>query len=1040
MRFTDVFIKRPVLAVSISFLIALLGLQAIFKMQVREYPEMTNTVVTVTTSYYGASADLIQGFITQPLEQAVAQADNIDYMTSSSVLGSSTITVNMKLNTDPNAALSDILAKTNSVRSQLPKEAEDPTVTMSTGSTTAVLYIGFTSDELVSSQITDYLERVINPQLFTVNGVSKVDLYGGMKYALRVWLDPSKMAAVNLTATDVMSVLDANNYQSATGQATGEFVLYNGSADTQVSNTEELENLVVKSGEGEIIRLSDIAKVSLEKSHDIYRASANGKEAVVAAINAAPSANPINIAADVLELLPQLEKNLPSNISMNIMYDSTIAINESIQEVIKTILEAALIVLVVITLFLGSFRAVLIPIVTIPLSLIGVAMVMQAMGFSWNLMTLLAMVLAIGLVVDDAIVVLENVDRHIKLGESPFRAAIIGTREIAVPVIAMTLTLGAVYAPIAMMGGITGSLFKEFALTLAGAVFVSGIVALTLSPMMCSKMLKAHAEPSKFEQKVHSVLDGMTNRYERMLGAVMQHRPVFIGFAIIVFASLPLLFKFIPSELAPSEDKGVIMLMGTAPSNANLDYMQNTMNDVNSLLSDQPEVAYAQVFTGVPNANQAFGIASMVPWSEREASQSEVANRVGNLVKDVPGMAVTAFQMPELPGAGSGLPVQFVITTPNSFESLFQITTEILAEVSTNPLFVYSDLDLNYDSATMKIHIDKDKAGAYGVTMQDIGITLGTMMSDGYVNRIDLNGRSYEVIPQVERKFRLNPESMNNYYVRGADGKAIPLGSLITIDVVAEPRSLPHFNQLNSATIGAVPAPGAAMGDAINWFEDIAATKLPSGYNHDYMGEARQYVTEGSALYATFGLALAIIFLVLAIQFESLKDPLVIMVSVPLAICGALIALAWGAATMNIYSQVGLITLVGLITKHGILICEVAKEEQLHNGKTRIEAVMEAAKVRLRPILMTTAAMIAGLIPLMYATGAGAAQRFSIGIVIVAGLAIGTLFTLFVLPVIYSYLAEKHKPLPIFVEDKDLEKLARVDEAKAAHRELADNK
>ncbi|TKF23591.1 multidrug efflux RND transporter permease subunit [Vibrio genomosp. F6] len=1039
MRFTDVFIKRPVLAVSISFLIALLGLQAIFKMQVREYPEMTNTVVTVSTGYYGASADLIQGFITQPLEQAVAQADNIDYMTSSSVLGKSTITVNMKLNTDPNAALSDILAKTNSVRSQLPKEAEDPTVTMSTGSTTAVLYIGFTSDELVSSQITDYLERVINPQLFTVNGVSKVDLYGGMKYALRIWLDPAKMAAVDLTATDVMSVLNSNNYQSATGQATGEFVLYNGSADTQVSNTEELENLVVKSSKAEVIRLADIAKVSLEKSHDVYRASANGKEAVVAAINAAPSANPINIAADVLDLLPQLEKNLPSNISMNVMYDSTIAINESIQEVIKTIVEAALIVLIVITLFLGSFRAVLIPIITIPLSLIGVAMVMQAMGFSWNLMTLLAMVLAIGLVVDDAIVVLENVDRHIKLGESPFRAAIIGTREIAVPVIAMTLTLGAVYAPIAMMGGITGSLFKEFALTLAGSVFVSGIVALTLSPMMCSKMLKAHAEPSKFEQKVHYVLDGMTNRYERMLGAVMQHRPVFIGFAVIVFATLPMLFKFIPSELAPSEDKGVIMLMGTAPSNANLDFMQNTMDDVNEILSAQPEVAYAQVFTGVPSANQAFGIASMLPWSEREASQAEVAGRVGQLVKEIPGMSVTAFQMPELPGAGSGLPIQFVITTPNSFESLFQITTDILTEVSSSPLFVYSNLDLNYDSATMKINIDKDKAGVYGVTMQDIGITLGTMMSDGYVNRIDLNGRSYEVIPQVERKYRLNPESMKNYYVRAADGKAIPLGSLISIDVVAEPRSLPHFNQLNSATIGAVPGSTTAMGDAIAWFENTAETKLPSGYSHDYMGEARQYVTEGSALYATFGLALAIIFLVLAIQFESLKDPLVIMVSVPLAICGALIALAWGAATMNIYSQVGLITLVGLITKHGILICEVAKEEQLHHHKNRIEAVMEAAKVRLRPILMTTAAMIAGLIPLMYATGAGAAQRFSIGIVIVAGLAIGTIFTLFVLPVIYSYLAEQHKPLPIFVEDKDLEKLARVDEAKAVHREMAKN-
>lgn len=1020
MRFTDVFIKRPVLAVSISFLIALLGIQAIFKMQVREYPEMTNTVVTVTTSYYGASADLIQGFITQPLEQAVAQADNIDFMTSQSVMGQSTITVTMKLNTDPNAALSDILAKTNSVRSQLPKEAEDPTVTMSTGSTTAVLYIGFTSDELVSSQITDYLERVVNPQLFTVNGVSKVDLYGGMKYALRIWLDPARMAAINMTATDVMGVLNANNFQSAAGQATGEFVLYNGSANTQVSDVEELENLVVRTNDGEVVRLSDIAKVTLDKSHDVYRASANGQEAVVAAINAAPSANPINIAADVLELLPQLEKNLPSNIKMNVMYDSTIAINESIHEVIKTILEAALIVLVVITLFLGSFRAVIIPIVTIPLSLIGVAMVMQAMGFSWNLMTLLAMVLAIGLVVDDAIVVLENVDRHIKLGETPFRAAIIGTREIAVPVIAMTLTLGAVYAPIAMMGGITGSLFKEFALTLAGSVFVSGIVALTLSPMMCSKMLVANEEPNRFEKKVHHILDNMSGRYERMLNVIMTRRPVIIAFAVIVFASLPLLFKFIPSELAPSEDKGVIMLMGTAPSNANLDYMQNTMNDVNTILSNQPEVSFAQVFTGVPNANQAFGIASMVPWSQREASQAEVTKRVGTLVQDVPGMAVTAFQMPELPGAGSGLPIQFVITTPNSFESLFQIATEVLTGVKGSPLFVYSDLDLNFDSATMKINIDKNKAGAYGVTMQDIGITLSTMMADGYVNRIDLNGRSYEVIPQVERKYRLNPESMNNYYVRSASGEAVPLGSLISIDVIAEPRSLPHFNQLNSATVGAVPTPGVAMGDAINWFEDVANNKLPSGYNHDYMGEARQYVTEGSALYATFGLALAIIFLVLAIQFESIRDPLVIMVSVPLAICGALIALAWGAASMNIYSQVGLITLVGLITKHGILICEVAKEEQLHHQKSKMAAVTEAAKVRLRPILMTTAAMIAGLIPLLYATGAGAAQRFSIGIVIVAGLAIGTLFTLFVLPVIYSYLASEHKPLPVFEEGKEI--------------------
>lgn len=1016
MRFTDIFIKRPILALSISFLIALLGLQAVFKMQVREYPEMTNTVVTVSTSYYGASADLIQGFITQPLEQAVAQADNIDFMTSSTQLGSSTITAYMKLNTNPNAALSDILAKVNSVRSQLPKESEDPSVTMSTGSTTAVLYIGFTSPELNASQITDYLERVIKPQLFTVGGVSKVDMYGGTKYALRVWLDPAKMAAFNLTATDVTGVLSSNNYQSATGQATGYFTLYNGNAETQVNTTEELERLVVATRDGKVIRLADIAHVSLEKSHDTYRATANGREAVVLAINAAPTANPINIAHDVLEMLPDLKSNMPSTMEANVLYDSTVAINESISEVIKTIVEAAAIVLVVITLFLGSFRAVLIPIITIPLSLIGVVMVMQMFGFSINLMTLLAMVLAIGLVVDDAIVVLENVDRHVKEGEDPFRAAIIGTREIAVPVIAMTLTLAAVYAPIALMGGITGSLFKEFALTLAGAVFVSGVIALTLSPMMCSKMLRTNEAPGKFESKVHHLLERMTTRYDAMLHAVMQKRIVVVVFAVIVFASLPLLFKFIPSELAPNEDKGVMAVLGTAPSNVNLDYIQGTMEQVNKVLDDQPEVAFSQVFSGVFNANQAFGIASMVPWSQRDASQKEVLDRVAELVKDVPGMSITTFQFPELPGASSGLPVQFVITTPNNFESLYQVASEVLAAVQSSGHFIYSELDLHYDSATMKIKIDKDKAGAYGITMQDIGITMGTMMADGYVNRIDLDGRSYEVIPQVERKFRLNPESIKGYYVRAADGQSVPLGSLISIEVVGEPRALPHFNQLNSATISAVLMPGTTMGDAINWLSSTADEKLPQGYRYDYMGEARQFVTEGSALYGTFALALAIIFLVLAIQFESARDPLVIMVSVPLAISGALIALAWGAATMNIYSQVGLITLVGLITKHGILICEVAKEEQLLHGRNRMEAVMAAAKVRLRPILMTTAAMIAGLIPLLYATGAGAAQRFSIGIVIVAGLAIGTLFTLFVLPVIYTYLASEHKPLPVFDE------------------------
>ncbi|MEL4252165.1 multidrug efflux RND transporter permease subunit [Shewanella xiamenensis] len=1023
MRFTDIFIRRPVLAASISFLLLLLGFNALNSMQVREYPKMTNTVVTVSTSYYGADANLIQGFITQPLEQALAQADNVDFMTSESFLGTSKISVYMKLNTDPNGALADILAKVNSVRSQLPKEAEDPSVEMSTGSQTSVLYVSFFSDQINSSQLTDYLERVVKPQLFTIDGVAKVNLYGGIKYAMRIWLDPARMGAFNLSSSDVMQVLQANNYQSAVGQTNSVYTLFNGTADTQVATIEELKRLVIGSKDGLVVRLGDIADVSLEKSHDIYRALANGKEAVVIGLDVTPTANPLTVAADTRALLPEIERNLPPSIESSILYDSSLAIDESIKEVVKTIGEAAIIVIVVITLFLGSLRAVVIPIVTIPLSLIGVAIIMQMFGFTLNLMTLLAMVLAIGLVVDDAIVVVENVDRHIKLGESPFRAAIIGTREIAVPVISMTITLAAVYAPIALMGGITGSLFKEFALTLAGSVFISGIVALTLSPMMCAKILKPHTAPNRFEMGVENFLTGLTRRYSNMLDAVMLHRPVIVAFAIIVFASLPVLFKFIPSELAPNEDKGVVMMMGTAPSTANLDYIQANMGLVTDMIKAQPESAASLAFVGVPSSSQAFGIAPLVPWSERDKSQKQMQEFFAKEVKHIPGMAITTFQMPELPGASSGLPIQFVITTSNSFASLFQIGTGVLEKVQKSPLFVYSEINLKFDSGTMKLHIKRDLAGTYGVTMQDIGITLATMMSDGYVNRINLDGRSYEVIPQVERKLRANPESLANYYVKAADGKSIPLSSLVDIEMVAEPRSLPHFNQMNALTVGGVAAPGVAIGDAISFLQNIGDNELPKGYSYDFLGEARQFVTEGSALYATFLLAIAIIFLVLASQFESLKDPLVILVSVPLAISGALIVLGWthvfGLAKINIYTQVGLITLVGLITKHGILMCEVAKEEQLHRGLSKLEAIKLAATIRLRPILMTTAAMIAGLLPLLFASGAGAVARFNIGIVIVAGLSIGTIFTLFVLPVIYTYLAEKHEPLPVFDEDTD---------------------
>ncbi|TEW52238.1 multidrug efflux RND transporter permease subunit [Psychromonas algicola] len=1017
MKFTDIFIKRPVLAISLSLLIVLLGLQALSKMQVREYPNMTNTVITITTGYYGANSDLIQGFITQPIEQAIAQVDNIDFISSQSFMGRSVITVNMKLNTDPNGAVADVLAKLNSVSSQLPSESENPTVDVSTGSSTSVIYIAFSSEKLNSSEITDYLERVIKPQLFSVNGVAKVNLYGGTKFALRIWLDPERMAGFGLNTADVVQILQANNIQSASGQAMGYYTLFNGNSKTQVENASELENLIVATrDDGKTIRLQDIARVSLEKSHDSYRAMANGNDAVVVAIDAAPTANPLDITEGVRKLLPNLEANNPSSIEMRVLYDSTIAIEESINEVIKTVTEASLIVIIVMILFLGSWRAVIIPIITIPLSIIGVVAIMQLFGFTINLMTLLAMVLAIGLVVDDAIVVVENIDRHIKAGEDPFRAAIIGTREIAIPVISMTVTLAAVYAPIALMGGITGSLFAEFALTLAGAVFVSGVLALTLSPMMCSKMLTMNHEPNRFEQGVDNTLTGLTNAYSRVLDVVMQRRPAVIIFALLVFASLPLLFKFIPSELAPQEDKGALMMMSKAPANANLDFIENSMRLVTDELAKQPEVVGTLAMSGIPNANQAFGIAIMKPWSQREKSPKALSQTLAPAFNNIPSVSTTAFQMPELPGASGGLPVQFVITTSNSFESLVSIASDILASTQANPTFVYSTLDLAFDSATMNINIDRDKAGAYGITMQDIGITLGTLLSDGYLNRIDLGGRSYEVIAQVERKYRLSPDKLGDFYVRAKNNDMVPLSELISIDVVAEPRSLPHFNQLNSATIGAVLSPGVTMGTAIDFFEEMAATKLPQGYSHDYLGESRQFVTEGDALYFTFILAILIIFLVLASQFESVRDPLVILMTVPLAISGALVALAWGFATMNIYTQVGLITLVGLITKHGILIAEVAKEEQLHHGLNKIAAVKKAAAVRLRPILMTTAAMVAGLIPLLFATGAGAVSRFGIGIVIVAGLSIGTLFTLFILPVIYSFLGSNHQKSKEFDE------------------------
>ena len=1025
MKFTDIFIKRPVLAICISLLITILGLQSISKLQVREYPEMTISIVTVSVNYAGADASLMQALVTSQIEEAVAQADNIDYMTSSSSPSTTTVTAKMKLNTNPQEALSDISSKVNAIRGNLPSGIDDPAISVSSGSNDAFMYIRFTSDDLSSPQVTDYLNRVVKPQFFTVNGVSSVNIFGGSTFGLRIWLDPDKMAGHNLSGASVLSALSANNLSTAAGSANGYYTVYKNKVLSTTPSVEELENITVSTtSAGLQIKLKDIATVELNKSSDTSRATANGKDAVVMAVESAATANKLTVAKNIYPLFAQIEKNLPASIKAEILYDSTIAINSSISEVIKTIGEATLIVLVVIILFLGSLRAMIIPVITIPISLIGVLFFLQMLGFSINLLTLLGLILAIGLVVDDAIVVLENVERHVKEGKNPFDAAIIGTREIALPVISMTITLAAVYSPMALMDGITGSLFKEFALTLAGAVFISGVAALTLSPMMSSRVLKEHkeGEEGRLVKFIHGMLDKMTSCYQNMLAGVMAVRGFMLFFAMAIFASLPFLFNSLSSEVAPSEDRGVVVAFGSGPANTNLDYTQETMKPFNDKVVQLPEVHGMMSIAGFSGTNSSLSIISLKDWSERSKSQFEVKDIVAGMAKEVVGMDINAVAFPEIQTGESGLPFSLVITTADSYEKLAEVASEFLAKAQSSGQFFFANLDLKFNTATMRMKFDREKMGTYGVTMQQVSNTLGAFLSGAIITRVDIDSRAYPIVSQAARSDRLNPEDLMNYFVTTSSGESIPLGSFVTMELTTEPSSLSRMNQLNAATIGGVVS--GSIGDAVKWTQAELDRTLPAGYQYDFKAESRQYIQEGNALMFTFALAVVIIYIVLAIQFESWRDPLVILVSVPLAISGALLVMnilgimKVSGATLNIYSQVGLITLVGLITKHGILMCEVAKEEQLLHGKSRSEAIFYAATIRLRPIMMTTAAMIAGLIPLLYASGAGAIARFSIGMVIVAGLGIGTLFTLFVLPVIYTFLASEHKPLQEFDEDK----------------------
>jgi len=1007
MHFTDLFIRRPVLSLVVSLLILLIGARAMYGLQIRQYPKLSNTTITVTTLYPGASPDLIEGFITTPIEQAVATAEGIDYMTSNSVLGTSTVTAYIKLNYDPSAALTDVIAKVQQVKYLMPTAAQDPIVVKATGQTTAVMYIGFASPTLQSAGISDYLTRVVQPLLATVDGVASADILGGQTFAMRLWLDPVRMAARKITADDVAAAINANNFQSAPGQAKGYFTVTNVDAHTGLTSVGQFKRMVVKSAGGALVRVEDIADVELAAQSWTSSVAMNGQHAVFIGIQATPDGNPLTLVQGVRKLFPEIERTLPPSVKMEVAYDSTKFIQASIDEVKMSLIQAVGIVVVVIFLFLGSFRSVVIPIVTIPLSLIGAGMVMAAMGFSLNLLTLLAMVLAIGLVVDDAIVVVENVYRHIEEGRSPPQAALIGAREIAGPVISMTLTLAAVYAPIGFLGGVTGTLFREFAFTLAGSVIISGIIAVTLSPMMCSLFLKQGGNDKGFARLLDRGFNGLANWYGRRLERSLDYRPVTALFAVAVFVALGFMYVNTKKELAPEEDQGVLFALTKAPQYSNLDYQDAYGEELDKALTSFPEADLRFVLNGRLGPNQ--GIAGMIlkPWDERTRSAQQIKPLLQGKLNAVEGMSAFAFSLPPLPASIGGLPVQMVIDSTGDFVSIYNAMNQIKNAARKSGLFIVVDSDLDFNQPTIRVDVDRSKANELGVTMQSIGDTLALLVGENYVNRFNLAGRSYEVIPQVARVDRLNPDTLTRYYVNSAAGQPVPLSNLLKVSTNTAPNALTRYNQLNSATFQAVTMPGVTMGQAVDFLEQ-QAKNLPQGFNHDYLSDSRQYVQEGNALVVTFVFALIIIFLVLAAQFESLRDPFVILISVPLSICGAMLPLFIGVATMNIYTQVGLVTLIGLISKHGILMVEFANQLQLREGLDRRRAIERAARVRLRPILMTTAAMVVGLVPLVTATGAGAASRFSIGIVVVAGMSIGTLFTLFVLPAVYTVLAKDH--------------------------------
>ncbi len=1014
MRFTDLFIRRPVIAIVVNLLIVIAGVQAIRTLNVRQYPRSENAAITVTTAYVGANAELVRGFITTPLERVIASADGIDYIESESKQGVSIIRARLRLNYDATRALAEIGSKVDQVRRDLPPEAEVPILNVeSADSQFASAYLSFSSKLLKQNEITDYLVRVVQPRLSAIEGVQRADILGARTFAMRIWLKPARMAALDVSPTQVRQALAANNYLAAVGQTKGALVQVNLTANTDLRSVREFQQLVIRQRGGAVVRLGDVADVVL--GAEDYDAAVNfsGQTAVFIGVWALPNANSLDVIKRVRAEMGSLQREIPEEIHAVIAYDATDYIRSAVHEVESTLVDTLLIVVVVIFLFLGSLRSVLVPVVAIPVSLVGAIFLMQVFGFTVNLLTLLAIVLSVGLVVDDAIVVVENVERHLRQGLRPVDAALTGARELVGPIISMTITLAAVYTPIAFQGGLTGSLFREFALTLAGAVTISGVVALTLSPVMSAYLLRSGHEERGLSGVINRAFDRIKATYARHLEASFKARgAIYVAWAVVSVLAL-VMFTQSPKELAPTEDQGVLFGVVNTPSNSTLDQVMQSTRAVNAAVTSFPESDFTFQIT-FPNGG--FWGVGLKPWDQRKRSASQLLPLVQAKVGAIPGVQTFPVLPPALPGGGQ-FPVEFVLASTAETSEILGFARQLQQKAAQSGMFAFPPLiDVKIDQPEAEIELDRDKVAELGLNLQSVGQDLGAAVGGNFVNRFSIGGRSYKVIPQLLRTERLNPEQLEDIYVAGPSGQLIALSAIASLRDTVVPRGLNRFQQLNAVKISGVAI--RPLDQALGYLEGEAAKILPRGYKVDYTGESRQLRTEANKFLPAFALAVVLIFLVLAAQFNSFSDPFVILAgSVPLAMFGALIVTflkmpnpnmrfftdGW-TTTLNVYSQVGLVTLVGLVSKNGILIVEFANKLQ-EQGLSKVEAVKAAAVTRLRPILMTSVATVCGHFPLTLVTGPGAAARNSIGLVLVAGMAIGTAFTLFFVPSIYLLVA-----------------------------------